>query len=148
MDIKKNRKYIIGIEQDAPFVAPLMPGVRAATRRECASWRRPTPGLFRSASRTSLWTGRTPCITKRYRAHYPGKFAGQLAHSTLSIRFDARTVEDYFTQFSICKAGIRINSFSLLVMRVLGIESAWAAISISREPMGLPCFSKLALRSP
>ena len=56
--------------------------------------------------------------------------------------------ERYFTQLSIFKFGTRINSFSLLVTNTQLVESAWAAISISREPIGLPCFSKWALRLP
>ncbi len=53
--------------------------------------------------------------------------------------------ECYFAQLSILKFGIRINSFSLFVTRVQAIESAWAAISISREPIGVPCFSKIVI---
>ena len=39
----------------------------------------------------------------------------------------------YFTQLSIFKFVIRINSFSLLVTRMQPIERACAAINISRE---------------
>ena len=48
----------------------------------------------------------------------------------------------YFTQFSIFKSGTRTNSFSLLVTRVQAVERAWAAINMSRDPIGMPLFSK------
>jgi len=54
----------------------------------------------------------------------------------------------YFAQFSILRFGTRLNSFSLFVTTMQPIERTCAAISISREPMGVPCFSKKARSLP
>ena len=50
----------------------------------------------------------------------------------------------YFTQFSILRFDTLLNSDSLLVINTQSIDSACAAISISREPIGVPCLSKWA----
>ena len=52
------------------------------------------------------------------------------------------------TQFSILSFGTRLNSLSLWVTRMLSIDKACAAISISRDPMGVPFFSRYDLRLP
>lgn len=52
------------------------------------------------------------------------------------------------TQFSILSFGTRPNSLSLWVTRMLSIDKACAAISISKDPIGVPFFSKYDLRLP
>ena len=55
---------------------------------------------------------------------------------------------DYFTQLSILRFGTLLNSFSLFVTKMQAMERTCAAISISREPMGVPCFSNKARSLP
>ena len=67
---------------------------------------------------------------------------GGECRSVRSIR--KALVECHLTQLSIFNRGIRENSFSLFVTRMQVIERAWAAISISREPIGVPFFLRPA----
>ncbi|VTR66258.1 hypothetical protein DESC_460153 [Desulfosarcina cetonica] len=71
---------------------------------------------------------------------------GAILYYEVSIDFDGENY--YLFQLTIFNSGTRINSFSLLVTSVQSIEIAWAAISMSRAPIGVPCFFKLTLRSP
>lgn len=55
---------------------------------------------------------------------------------------------DQSSQLTTWRAGIRANSRALLVTRGNPNETAWAAISISMAPIGVPAFSRAARISP
>ena len=54
-------------------------------------------------------------------------------------------LSSHVSQFSIISSGIRENSFTLPVTRVRPKANAWAAISKSLPPIGVPARSKATL---
>ena len=70
-----------------------------------------------------------------------------LADRLSGVQVASADQEDW-TQFSSVNPGTRSNSRVLLVTSVLFWLSAWAAIMVSRAPMGVPLRSSSARRSP
>ena len=56
--------------------------------------------------------------------------------------FEDVTLVSHFSQFSIISSGIRENSFTLPVTRIRPKANAWAAMSKSLPPIGVPARSK------
>lgn len=77
---------------------------------------------------------------------YPGRCVRNPSHVWRRC-FNGRT-RQFTIQFSTLRPGTRSNSRRLLVTSARSTLRAWAAMSASREPIGVPCSASCARTRP